>query len=97
MTADPARLCQRALVSGRVQGVFYRATTVDKARQLGVDGYARNLADGRVEVVACGRPEAVHSLLQWLWQGSSASKVTAVQSAPLDGEPPAAGSGFRSL
>jgi acylphosphatase len=97
MTADPSRVCQRAFVSGRVQGVFYRASTADQARRLGVDGYARNLADGRVEVVACGPADAVQALIDWLWQGSSASKVTDVQSAPLDGAPPTAGSGFRSL
>jgi len=97
MTADPAHLCQKALVSGRVQGVFYRATAVDKARALGVDGYARNLNDGRVEVLACGRPEAVQALVQWLWQGSSASRVTDVQVTPFDGPPPIAGSGFKSF
>ncbi len=97
MTADSDRLCQKAIVSGRVQGVFYRATTVDRARALGVDGYARNLNDGRVEVLACGRPDAVNALVQWLWQGSSASRVTDVQVAAFDGAPPAAGSGFRSL
>lgn len=97
MTADPVRLCRQAIVSGRVQGVFYRATTADRARALGVDGYARNLNDGRVEVLACGPPDAVQALVQWLWQGSSASRVTDVQVAPFDGAPPAAGSGFRAL
>jgi len=66
-------------VAGRVQGVFYRGTAAQRARELGVRGYARNLPDGRVEVLACGESEAVQSFIEWLWIGSSAAKVTAVQ------------------
>jgi acylphosphatase len=98
MSADPAaarRICKRSLVSGRVQGVFYRASTAAKARELGVDGYARNLPDGRVEVLACGPDLAVEELTSWLWTGSSASKVTDVQVETLQDPPVAAGSGFR--
>lgn len=73
------RVCKRALVSGRVQGVFYRATAARQARLLGVEGYARNLADGRVEVLACGDEETVDEFLRWLWVGSSASRVEAVE------------------
>jgi len=97
MTAEPAsasRICKRALVAGRVQGVFYRASTVSRARELGVDGFARNLPDGCVEVVACGPIEAVDALARWLWKGSAASRVTAVQVETLDGEPFPAGTGF---
>jgi acylphosphatase len=65
-------------VSGRVQGVFYRASTQQRAQALGVTGYARNLADGRVEVLACGPPDSVGTLVEWLWHGSPASHVTAV-------------------
>jgi acylphosphatase len=65
----------RFLVSGRVQGVFFRASTRDEALRLGLSGYARNLADGRVEVVASGRDEAVRELEQWLWQGPPAARV----------------------
>jgi acylphosphatase len=71
-------ICRKCLVSGRVQGVFYRATAAQRARELGVRGYARNLPDGRVEVLACGESAAVQAFLEWLWIGSSASKVTAV-------------------
>ena len=66
-------------VSGRVQGVFYRGTTVTRARQMGINGYARNLPDGRVEVLAQGADAAVEDFIQWLWIGSVASKVTAVE------------------
>jgi acylphosphatase len=67
------------LVAGRVQGVFYRATAAHRAQELAIRGYARNLTDGRVEVVACGEEEAVEAFVTWLWTGSSASKVTSVE------------------
>jgi acylphosphatase len=73
------RVVRRAIVSGRVQGVFYRASTASKARELGVTGHARNLPDGSVEVMACGESESVRALLEWLWIGSTASMVTAVE------------------
>lgn len=74
-------ICKKCFVSGRVQGVFYRGSAAQRARELGVRGYARNLADGRVEVLACGDEEAVLTFVSWLWTGSSASKVTAVEVA----------------
>src|SRR5262245_18633033 len=77
-------ICRRSLVSGRVQGVFYRATCVRKAESLGLTGYARNLADGSVEVLACGEPLAVEQFIGWLWEGSAASKVTAVETLDVD-------------
>jgi acylphosphatase len=85
-TVKPNMLCTRCLVSGRVQGVFYRATAQQRAQELGLRGYARNLPDGRVEVLACGEPASVAAYIGWLWTGSSASKVTAVEVAevPVD-------------
>ncbi|MEO8063256.1 MAG: acylphosphatase [Pseudomonadota bacterium] len=77
-------VCRRSFVSGRVQGVFYRATCVRKAQTLELTGYARNLGDGRVEVLACGEAAAVAQLVAWLWEGSPASKVTAVDSTEAD-------------
>jgi len=71
-------ICKKCLVSGRVQGVFYRATAARRAQDLGVSGHARNLADGRVEVLACGEDTAVSAFVNWLWIGSSASRVTSV-------------------
>jgi acylphosphatase len=82
--SDTPLACRRCLVSGRVQGVFYRASTARRARELGVSGHARNLLDGRVEVLACGEPAAVAQLAEWLWTGSSASKVTGVEVEELD-------------
>lgn len=71
-------ICKKCLVGGRVQGVFYRASAARRAAELGICGYARNLPDGRVEVLACGQPDAVSAFVGWLWTGSSASKVTSV-------------------
>ena len=68
----------RCFVSGRVQGVFYRAGTAEQAGALGLRGYARNLPDGRVEVVVQGPPGAVSQLLGWLWGGPPNARVTGV-------------------
>ena len=72
-------VCKKCLVGGRVQGVFYRATAAHRARELGIHGHARNLPDGRVEVLACGDEASVSTFVQWLWVGSSASRVTSVE------------------
>jgi len=72
------KICEKCLVRGRVQGVFYRAATRDEARARGVTGYARNLADGKVEVLLCGSPDAVGHMKAWLWQGPPAAQVSEV-------------------
>ena len=74
-----AIIARRCYVSGRVQGVFYRASTRERAQHLGCRGYARNLADGRVEVLAVGESAAVDALIAWLWQGPPAAHVQDVQ------------------
>lgn len=71
--------CVRCYVSGNVQGVWYRASTREKAQELGITGYARNLADGRVEVVACGEDDSIAALRDWLWEGSPSAQVTQVE------------------
>jgi acylphosphatase len=82
--------CKICWVSGRVQGVYYRGTAATRARELGIRGYARNLPDGRVEVLACGEPQALERFIEWLWIGSSASRVTGVEVAERDEfQPPA--------
>ncbi len=75
--------CVRCIVSGRVQGVWFRETTRRRALELGVTGSAVNLADGTVEVIACGEPEAVAELQAWLWEGSPLSRVEAVRCQAL--------------
>ena len=72
-------ICKRCWVSGRVQGVYYRASAAEQARRLGVTGYARNLSDGRVEVLACGETAAVDALVAWLAIGPAAAQVTGVE------------------
>ena len=68
----------RFLVSGRVQGVFFRASTREQARRLGLCGHARNLPDGQVEVLAAGTDEAIDALAQWLHAGPANARVDAV-------------------
>lgn len=72
------RLAIRCVVTGRVQGVYYRAATAEQAQRLQVDGWVKNLADGRVEVVAAGDRGGVAALAGWLWQGPPAARVDAV-------------------
>ena len=74
----------KAIVHGRVQGVWYRASTAERAAALGVRGHARNLPDGTVEVVAAGEQEAVDALLAWLRQGPPLARVTRVEIETLD-------------
>jgi acylphosphatase len=80
------KICIRCSVSGIVQGVWYRASTRNKALALGVTGYARNLPDGRVEVLACGEETAVKALREWLWEGPSGAQVTDVKCEPVSAE-----------
>ena len=68
----------RAMVSGQVQGVNFRAYTRREAQRLGLRGYARNLADGTVEVVAEGERAALERLLAWLHRGPPSARVEAV-------------------
>lgn len=65
-------------MSGRVQGVFYRAATADRATELGLNGWVRNRDDGRVELVVSGDPGAVEELMVWLWAGPPAAEVSEV-------------------
>lgn len=77
-------ICKRCFVSGRVQGVFYRDTTRQKAEKLQLIGYAKNLTDDRVEVVMCGSETSVDKLCEWLWTGSEYSSVSNVDCQEID-------------
>ncbi len=77
-------ICVKCLVSGKVQGVFFRASTREQALMLGITGYARNLADGRVEVIACGEKSAVDQFRSWLSRGPAAARVTGVACEPQE-------------
>lgn len=72
-----------AFVSGRVQAVGYRQTCRQAARSLGLCGWVRNLADGRVEVFAQGPDHGVDRLVDWLWAGPAAAAVVGVESETI--------------
>ncbi len=85
---------RRFWISGRVQGVYYRAFVRQHARRLGMRGYARNLADGRVEVLAVGDPAVMDELRGYLHLGPPASDVRHVEERESADE---AGSTFEIL
>ena len=74
----------RFFVEGRVQGVFFRASTREQANALGLRGYARNLHDGRVEVLAVGDVQALERLAEWLKHGPPHARVDRVQRIEAD-------------
>ncbi len=79
----------RAIVSGRVQGVSFRASTVHEGRRLGVVGWVRNKPDGSVELEAEGPDDTIEALLRWCQRGPSAARVDRVaveELAPTGGE-----------
>jgi acylphosphatase len=84
---NEARRGLRCYISGRVQGVFFRASTQEKAQQLGLTGYARNLPDGRVEVYAYGLQSQLDALEAWLWQGPPGADVSTVECEPVAMQP----------
>lgn len=71
--------CYRYIISGRVQGVFYRASAARQATRLGLRGWVRNLTDGRVELLACGEPAELAALEKWLEKGPELAKVTNIE------------------
>jgi acylphosphatase len=80
----------RFVVSGRVQGVFFRASTRAQALRLGLAGSATNLDDGRVEVIAAGPDDALAELERWLQHGPPSARVIrvdreAIEDRPLNG------------
>ncbi len=70
--------CMHCYITGKVQGVWFRASAQEQAKQLGLTGWARNLPDGRVEVFACGEKTKLAELSVWLQQGPQLAKVTEV-------------------
>jgi len=77
-----------AIIRGRVQGVFFRASIVDRARELGVAGWVRNRFDGAVECVAEGDPDSLHALRRCCETGPPGARVTEVEliDEPATGE-----------
>ncbi|MGH8028450.1 MAG: acylphosphatase [Arenimonas sp.] len=77
----------RFLVAGKVQGVYFRASAREQAVRLGLRGYACNLDDGRVEVLAIGEDTAIAALEKWLWQGPRLARVADVAREPVSDAP----------
>lgn len=76
---DATQIAARFRITGRVQGVFFRASTREQAQRLGLRGHAINLRDGSVDVVAAGSVEAVDALAAWLAHGPPMARVDRVE------------------
>ena len=85
------RIRRRVVVHGRVQGVFFRDSTRERARSRGVDGWIRNRPDGAVEAVFEGPPEAVEALVRFAEEGPRGARVSDVE---VHDEPPEGVDGF---
>jgi acylphosphatase len=81
--SDPYE-CRHFRVTGRVQGVFFRDSTRQVAQNLKVTGYARNMPDGTVEVLACGSAEALERLTEWLQSGPPGARVENIESVAVN-------------
>ncbi len=83
-------ITKRCVISGHVQGVSYRASAYQKAREIGVGGWVKNLSNGTVECLIQGNKDQIAKMVRWLQTGPALSKVTGVQCydekpADLDG------------
>ena len=85
------QLTLHGFVAGRVQGVFFRAETRRKAQELGLDGWVRNLADGRVELLISGPAARLANMQEWLQRGPRLARVDELNLRPVRSAP---GQGF---
>ena len=78
---------RRIVIEGRVQGVFYRASAARRAKELGLNGWVRNLADGRVEAHAEGARASLLEFVEWCRKGPPAARVKSLdcREAPVEG------------
>jgi acylphosphatase len=88
---ESMRVRTRVVVAGRVQGVWFRQSTAERARELGVDGWVRNLSDGRVEAVFEGDPVAVSEAVEYAKGGPERARV---DEAEVTDETPSGEAGF---
>ena len=88
-------ICLRCWAAGQVQGVWYRAFTRQEAERRGLTGYAKNLSDGRVEVLACGPKTAVDELVKELRRGPPAAHVSDLKTEVVHNCP--THQGFRTM
>ncbi len=80
--------CVRCYISGQVQGVFFRASALEQAQMLGIIGHAKNMGDGRVEVLACGDQLSIEAMKRWLQHGPRGATVTGVECAEVEVDEP---------
>lgn len=78
--------CLHLLISGRVQGVWFRESMRQEAQRLGATGWVRNLPDGKVEAVICGEPAILDVLLAWSRHGPPLAKVASVEATETQEE-----------
>lgn len=71
------------VVSGKVQGVYYRQSTREKARELGITGYVQNMPDGTVLIIATGTAEQAEALIKWCYSGPPRADVELVTATPI--------------
>ena len=76
--------CQHFVIRGRVQGVCFRVSAQDRARELGLAGWVRNLSNGDVEAIAAGPTVALSNFQQWLGQGPAGAEVKEVVTSHVD-------------
>ena len=81
-----SRVSRRFRIVGKVQGVYFRHSTREQAQRLGIAGYAQNLPDGSVDVLAHGTAQAVEEILRWLQHGPRSARVDRVEEVPVDSE-----------
>ena len=82
-------------VTGKVQGVFYRATAQEQAEALGLSGWVRNCPDGSVEALACGTDDQVEAVVAWCRRGPQKAQVQEVQVSDIRDAVPAKGFSIR--
>lgn len=66
------------IIKGKVQGVWFRQSTLEQANELGITGWVKNNPDGDVELIACGEDNSLDALKRWLWQGPQLAEVNEV-------------------
>ena len=81
-----SRVTRRFRIAGKVQGVYFRHSTRGEARRLQIAGYAENLPDGSVDVLAHGAVEAVEELRRWLHRGPSSARVDSVTEITVESQ-----------